>query len=205
MTKSGAKKRLIITVAALAVTTGFFAYGTRAYFTDKVTSGKNVISVVGVNDVQLVDLSYAQGGLPLPPEQPVPIMPGQSVAKTVSVKNTGSSPIFVRVKFTPQIILSEKEAGRESEIDLSLVRFEIDETKWLYQDGYYHYYLPLEGGEETGNLISAIVFSPEMGNMYKDSRILVTTRMEVVQANYNASFVLDATGWATPAQGGAEW
>ena len=202
MTKSVAKKKLIITVAALAVTTGFFAYGTRAYFTDKVTSGKNVISVVGVNDVQLVDLSYAQGGLLLPPDQPVPVMPGQSVGKTVSVKNTGESPIFVRIKLTPIIILSEKEAGRESEIDLSLVRFEIDETKWLYQDGYYHYYLPLEGGEETENLIPAVTFSPEMGNMYKDSLILVTTRMEVVQANYNASFVLDATGWATPTEGG---
>ena len=202
MTKSVAKKKLILTVAALAVTTGFFVYGTRAYYTDSVQSKGNIITVSSVNDVQLFDRSFDIHGAPLPADTPVAIMPGQNIPKAVFVENTGNSPIYVRVMLTPKVILAEKYADKESEIDLSLIGYDIDATNWIYRDGYYYYKEAVAGGDSTGNLLSAILFSPQMGNMYKDSRILLTVRMEVVQARYNGENVLDAVGWATPTEGG---
>jgi hypothetical protein len=50
-------------------------------------------------------------------------------------------------------------------------------------------------GAETTPLYSAVHFSKDMGNLYKDSAISVTAIMQVVQANYNGETVFDAVGW----------
>ena len=42
-----------------------------------------------------------------------------------------------------------------------------------------------------------------MGNIYKDAKLFVTVRIEVVQANNNGDSVLTATGWAVASEGGA--
>ena len=206
------KKQMIAMIAALSVTSAALAYSTVAYFTDDVQSTGTNIST-GVAKVEFIDvtLPFSATDRPLFGE-PIDIMPGYVVEKNVSVKNSGSLPLYVRAKFTPQILLSEKEAGNESQIDLSLIEYEVNTTDWQYLDGYYYYASVLLGGKTTENLISSVKFSEQMGNLYKDSRISLSVRMEVVQSNYNGDTVFEATGWpapttpatpTTPSEGGA--
>jgi hypothetical protein len=71
-------------------------------------------------------------------------------------------------------------------------------------DGYYYYNNPIGYKEATTNLISNVIFSTEMGNIYKDSTIKVTIMLESVQANNNGNSVFDAMGWAPAQEGGAD-
>ena len=46
-----AKKGLILAIVSLFITTDFFVYGSFAYFTDSVTSNKNVVATAGTLEV----------------------------------------------------------------------------------------------------------------------------------------------------------
>jgi hypothetical protein len=192
-----AKKGLILAIVSLFITTAFFVYGSFAYFTDSVTSNKNVVATAGTLEVTLQDLTQTESG-DFISSSTMKIIPGQSVRKNVSVKNTGDVPVYVRVKFNLFITLSSKESGNESKVDLSLIYLNINDENWVYQNGYYFYTLPLQSGAQTENLLRGLTFSKEMGNLYKDSVITVKTRIESVQSNNNGDTVFDAEGWVTP-------
>lgn len=197
------KKQIIAMIAALSVTAAAFAYSTVAYFTDDTSSNVNRISV-GVAKVEFFDVTLPFSSVDRPLfGSPIDIMPGYVIEKNVSVKNAGSVSLYVRVKITPQILLSEKEAGNENQIDFSLIEYELNTTDWQYLDGYYYYVSALLGGKTTENLLSAVKFSERMGNLYKDSRISLTVRMESVQSNHNGATVFEATGWPASSEGGA--
>ena len=198
---SSAKTKLIVIIATFVLTLASFIHTTIAYFTDTVVLPSGYIST-GTIDVELTESPVTGGGIEMP-DGSLRILPGQSVGKTVSAKNTGTQPLYVRVKVVTEVVLADAYADRANEIDLSLVQFDFDTTKWIYQDGYHHYAVALAGGEETNNLFTGIKFSEQMGNIYKDGKIFVTVRIEVVQANNNGANVLEARGWATPEQGGA--
>ena len=197
---SSAKFKLIAIIAAFVLTLASFIHMTVAYFVDTVVSPNGYIAT-GTADVELVSSSSVSGGVEMP-DGSVRIMPGQTVEKTVSAKNTGTLPLYVRVKVTPEIVLADAYTAHTNEIDLSLIAFNFDEDNWLLKDGYYHYADALTGGEATSDLFSKITFSKDMGNIYKDGKMYVTVRIEVVQANDNGADVLQATGWATAGEGG---
>ena len=200
------KKQMIGIIAALSVTAAAFSYSTVAYFTDDESYNGNIISA-GVARVDFInqDLPFHSFDHPLFGE-PIEVMPGYVVKKNVVVKNVGTLPLYVRVKLLPQIQLSEKEAGKESSIDYSLIEYTFNTQNWRYLDGYYYYLTPLAGGKTTENLLSEVKFSELMGNLYKDSRISLTINMEVVQSNHNGATVFEAVGWpahsSTASEGG---
>ena len=197
------KKKIIATCITLTVTVLSFFYSTLAYFTDSAASRNDMIAT-GQAAVELIDVTYAYGsGTLVPPGTAIRIMPGQQVSKTLTAKNTGSIPLYVRVHLSPDITLANNARGREAEIDLSLVSYDINLTDWVEHDGYYYYRKPLVGGTEAVPLFTKVIFSEEMGNLYKDSTIYVKTRIEVVQANNNADNPIDAYGWSElPVKGG---
>jgi predicted ribosomally synthesized peptide with SipW-like signal peptide len=190
------KKKLITAILALGVTIGSFAFGTVAYFTDSATSSGNTISSATEMQVELKDYIRPAGSpIPVPSPTEIAILPGYTVEKSLSVSNTGRTPVWVRVALATEITLSEKEQGNENLIDYSLISFDFNTTEWEYKDGYYYYKARLAKGAETTPLYSAVHFSKDMGNLYKDSAISVTAIMQVVQANYNGETVFDAVGW----------
>ena len=63
---------------------------------------------------------------------------------------------------------------------------------------------PLRGGKTSDELFDEIKFSEEMGNIYKGSTIYVNIVFEVVQASNNGTNALEAVGWKTDAEGGAD-
>lgn len=184
------KKRII--VIALIVALAVLAVGgTSAYFTAQSTA-TNVITAGSVK-IDLVEMSIpADGGDPVPFENVDGVMPGASVSKIVTVKNTGDNAAWVRVSVEKAIALKD---GAEGEVDLSLVSFDLNREFWTEQDGYYYYNAELKPGAETEPLFTAVSFAAEMGNMYQESTATVSVNAQATQVVHNGGSALDAAGW----------
>jgi hypothetical protein len=196
------KKKIVAMAVIMCITSATFFCSTLAYFTDALSSGGSMI-YTGTTSAELIDNTVLEGNVPVAPGTPIRIMPGYKVSKTVTAKNTGTLPVYVRVKLTPEVVLAENARGRESEIDLSLISYDIDTANWVYENGYYYYKMPLTGGNQAPDLFTTVTFSEQMGNLYKDSRINFTVRIEIVQVSGNGTSALTAKGWAEPtSQGG---
>ena len=195
------KKKVIAMSIIMSITAASFLCSTLAYFSDSSSSyGSQIYS--GSSSAELIDNTVLEGGITVDPSTPIKIMPGYQISKSVTAKNTGTLPIYVRVSLTPSITLSETARGRENEIDLSLISYDIDENNWEYRDGYYYYILPLTSGSQAPDLFTKVTFSEDMGNLYKDSLIKFKVRIEIVQASGNGASAFDAAGWATPVETG---
>ena len=201
---SATKKKIIATCVVMIITVVTFIYSTFAYFTDSAANNYNTITA-GSTSVQLVDVTYPYGSDdPVAPGTPIRIFPGYEVKKTVTARNSGKLPMYVRVKLTPEITLANTARGKEAEIDTSLVSYDIDEVNWtLHTDGYYYYNHARTTDQEAPPLFTKVKFSESMGNLYKDSTITFTVRIQVVQANGNSDSAIEAYGWSEPlVQGG---
>ena len=197
------KAKLITSLVAMAAIVVSFVYGTVAYFTDTVTSKGNVIVTTGSASASLLDVTLPYGSLePSESGEPVEIMPGYSISKTVTAKNTGTYPLYVRVKLDYEITLADRYADKQGEVDKSLVSMNIDTENWILQDGYYYYKNPLHHGETAPALMTQVSFSSEMGNIYKNSTVTFRINMEVVQSNNNGANVFEAVGWTSSSGGG---
>ena len=189
----------------MIITVLSFAYSTFAFFTDSTDSRYNALAA-GTASVELVDVTYQPGGnVTVTPGEAIRILPGYEVKKTVGAKNTGSVPLYIRVKINLDITLAGNAIGREAEIDTSLVGYNINEEKWfLHTDGYYYYRTALVHDKETEPLFTTVKFSEKMGNLYKDSTITFKLNMEAVQANNNGTSPIDANYWSTPIKVGGD-
>jgi len=200
---ASAKKKLILTCVLMIITVVSFVYSTLAYFSDFATARQNKIAS-GEASVQILDVTYPFGSsTAVSPDEPIKILPGYEIRKTVSARNDGAMPIFIRMKLNSQITLAEHARGREAEIDTSLVGYNIDTEHWtLHTDGYYYYNAALDKGQEASPLFTKVIFSDRMGNLYKDSTIQFTVYIQVVQASGNSSSPFDTQIWSDPLREG---
>lgn len=184
------KKRIIV-IALIVALAAVAAVGSSAYFTAQSTA-TNVITAGNVK-IDLIEMSVpADGGDPVPFEDVSGVMPGASVSKIVTVKNTGDNAAWVRVSVEKAIALKD---GAEGEVDLSLVSFDLNREFWTEQDGYYYYNAELKPGAETEPLFTAVSFAAEMGNMYQESTATVSVNAQATQVVHNGGSALDAAGW----------
>lgn len=182
-------KKKIFAVALVVICLSLMAYGTLAYFTYEDTA-TNVITA-GNLKVELVELSE-QDGQQVPFEDVVGVMPGVEVSKIVLVRNVADYAAWVRISVGTAIELAE---GVEGEADVSLVTCNFNTEDWTLQDGYYYYNRPLAAGEETESLFTKVTFAPEMGNMYQNSKAIISVGLQAVQVANNGSAVFEAAGW----------
>lgn len=184
------KKRIIV-IALIVALAAVAAVGSSAYFTAQSTA-TNVITAGNVK-IDLIEMSVpADGGDPVPFEDVSGVMPGASVSKIVTVKNTGDNAAWVRVSVEKAIALKD---GAEGDVDLSLVSFDLNREFWTEQDGYYYYNAELKPGAETEPLFTAVSFAAEMGNMYQESTATVSVNAQATQVVHNGGSALDAAGW----------
>ena len=190
------KRKLITSLCAMVALLASFVYGTYAYFTETVSSESDLSIFTGGAGAEIYDVTLDPGtSIPVPDGQAVRILPGFSVNKTVKFRNTGDYPLYVRVNIDYEITLSDKESGREDEINYSLISADIDSENWIMVGEYYYYKHVLNKGQSTEALMDYLTFSEEMDNLYKDATILCHINMQVVQSNNNGTNVLDAQGW----------
>ena len=195
----------IISIAALTfVTVAIFSAQTYAYFTDSATSNNNRI-VSGNLDIELIEMKdTAQGQVAY--VNPVSIMPGTAVSKIVSVQNSGSLPVYIRIKIEKSINKSADEIPVDWE-NLISCNFKLDnvdtpdaiEGLWTYHDGYYYYNNTLAPDSTTAPLFDTVAFSPAMGNEFTNSEIRFTVICQATQADGNSNSSLTAWGWPVDA------
>ena len=187
------ERSLISALVLLVVTLGFFTAQTYAYFVESTTSGANQV-ITGHLDVELLTIHDDDGGQPERAAIPTKIMPGTSVKQgEVVVKNAGSLPVYVRVQVEKSILESENEISADLD-SLIFCNFMADGS-WVLQDGYYYYTEALVPGDLTTALFDTVIFSPNMGNEFKNSKIQFRVICQSVQSNGNSDNPLTAFGW----------
>lgn len=188
-------KKKILLLVSIILCLSCVTVGTLAYFTAAETV-HNVITSGNV-DIDLIEQSSTDDGL-VPFEDMDGIVPGVTVSKIVSVKNTGVGTAWVRIAVEKEIQLAP---GVEGDVDLALIELDIDTENWVEEDAYYYYTKPLAVGESTEPLFTTVTFDETMGNMYQKSKAFIDVRAEAVQVANNAEgeTVFDALGWPEPA------
>ena len=188
------KKRIII-ISLIVALIAVAAVGTNAYFTAQSTATNVVTS--GSIKIELLEMSVPDDGSePVPFEDVTGVMPGTSVSKVVTVRNTGDNAAWVRVSVEKAIRLSE---GVEGDVDLSLVSFDVNREYWTEQDGYYYYNAELKPGAVTEPLFASVSFDPGMGNLYQNSTATVSVIAQATQVVHNGGSALEAAGWPAKA------
>lgn len=205
-------KRKILLVASLAICVATIASGTLAYFTAE-GQAHNVITT-GKVGIELVEKTKSDSGaeIDFPEEGISGVMPGASVSKIVSVKNTGDAEAWIRVWVNVAISESGDPISNPTIKNLPLqiekadgtmgdvVTLDFDSEKWIYKDGYYYYIDPVDPGKSTDTLFENVTFAKEMGNEYQNAVILIDVSAEAVQSANNLiptdGDVTDIKGWS---------
>ena len=184
------KLKTLVLAFLLIIVTGI-SVGTLAYFTAEDTA-HNVITTGGVT-IDLIEHTRDDEGslIPWPEEGVSGVMPGEDVAKIITVKNTGASAAWVRVKLTKVVTFEDKT---ETDTD-KMITYEANTADWTEKDGWYYYNKVLKAGETTEALIEAVQFSTEMGNDYQNGVASLNVSAQAVQYDNNGKTVMDAAGW----------
>ena len=179
-------KKKIAAGAVLVLCLSMLIYSTIAYFNTADTA-RNVITS---GNIKIALNETDATGAPF--EDAVDVMPGQTVDKIVTVQNTGNNPAYIRVSVTKAIELA---AGTSGKPDTRLLTLDFDTTHWTLQDGYYYYSEALEPGQTTAPLFTGVTFDRSMGNMYQDSKAVITVNAQGTQVKNNGTSALTASGW----------
>ena len=178
------RKLLILSVLAICIAT--LTTGTLAFFTHEAKA-HNVITTGGV---QIAVQEWADKEKQTPFENLDGIMPSMSATKIAEIKNTGASAAWVRVKVEKNIQLQGNGAP-----DADLVELDLNTDDWKVQDGYYYYNKPLQPGEVTEPIFTAVTFDASMGNEYQHATVSVDVSAQAVQTANNGDAAMAAQGW----------
>lgn len=184
-------KKKIAVCAFIAVCLSIIAYSTTAYFSYEDTA-TNVITAGDIK-IELQEWSIPNGGgEPIPFEDVIDVQPGMEISKIVQIKNIGGQDAWVRICVDKAISLAN---GVDGEIDLSLISYDLNTEYWTEQNGYYYYNTILKSGETTKPLFTKVVFSPDMSNLYQNSKAVINVKAQATQVIHNGATVFEATGW----------
>ncbi len=203
--KSGIRFPFAPVISLLAIM-AIFAAQTFAYFRDSSTAESMTITA-GSLDISLIEVSRS-GSFRMNTE-PIKMMPaGVYSYGGVGAKNSGTLPVYVRIKVEKTILQSEHEIspGWESLIACNFGASnealpEEQRDLWAYNEGYYYYKATLAPGEQTTALFDKVLFSPGMGNEFENSSIRFDVICQSVQASNNSPDPITAWGWPAEANG----
>ena len=188
------KKLLISTIAVLVITVAAFTASTIAYFTDG-EDDRLIISADGANlSGKIIEYTVLEEGTePVFGPTSMRIVPGGAVQKSLSVENTGSMDMYLRISVDKVFALSEANLGKPTDPDL--VELVVNDEHWELRDGFYYYKNALRDGETTEPLFTEVKFSSGMNNTYTNSTITLTVRAYATQIPAEAATVFDVDTW----------
>ena len=187
-------RKKILYIAAMVICLAIITSGTLAYFTAEDTA-RNVITSGGV-EVSVVEQQLVDGALMPYPDRPVPVMPGETVSKIVSVQSA-QQPAWVRMAYTVVFYDAEgKEMAVSAEELSKVIAIEPDTTAWTQAGGWWYCHAAVGAGETTAPLFETVSFSgPEMGNKYQNCTVEVLVVAQAVQQANNGDSAAEAVGW----------
>lgn len=194
--KRSLRNSIIASVVFVLLTVVAFSAQTYAYFTDSASSAENKIQS-GNLDIDTVEVKGGENVVTSAGES-LEFVPGSKVDKIVKIKNSGTLPVYVRVKIDVTIDKAESSLPANWR---ELITFDITlddpatanvEGAWILKDGYYYYRVPLEKALLSEALFTTVTFSPAMGNQFTNSEITVTLTCQATQADFNGTGPTDA-------------
>ena len=187
-------KKKIIYIAAIIICLSIVTGGTYAYYTTSDTA-RNVITSGGV-EVTVVEQQLVNGELQPYPNQPIQVMPAETVSKIVSVKSTEQA-AWVRMNYTLTVYDADGKVMDILPDELAkVIIIEYDTANWTYADGWWYYNDPVKNGEMTKPLFEEVEFSgPYMDNKYQLCTVVIDVIAQAVQQANNGATVWEALGW----------
>ncbi len=189
-------RKKIVLLALAAVCLGTLAGGTLAYFTAQGTA-HNVITS-GAVDIAIEQWQDTEAGrIPDLDEARIPVMPGVTVSKIVTVKNLDAD-AFIRAKV--EILLTDG-SGKKMELSEeelgSIISVAVNEDDWRSKDdGWLYYAGAVQSDASTRPLFTQVAFDgPNMTNAYQNCRAEIIVKAQAVQAANNGGNVLEVIGW----------
>ena len=200
-------KKKLLALAVLMICASLVSLGTLAYFNAEDTA-HNVISSGSVN-IELVEKTKGDDGklVDFPKDGIEGVMPGTSVSKIVTVKNTGEADAYIRVWVNTAIsepgdpitnpLIKNLPLTIEVEGEtVELIEINYNTEKWTQgEDGYWYYNRAVKTGETTEPLFTTVEFHKLMGNAYQNSVTRVDVSAQAVQSANNGTSAMDAAGW----------
>lgn len=177
-------KRKIIVAAAVVIILSILAGGTLAFWKAEGYA-ENIITT---GSLSLEVHEETDGGQPFPEGGIKDVMPGQEVTKKVSVQNTGSGDMWVRVSVKISVV---DENGKDLPIDV-ITLGNLDTVNWTLKDGYYYYKNAVKPGEMSPELFGSVIFSEMMGNEYRGCTAYVKVQAFGVQSANNGNSAIEA-------------
>ena len=197
-------KKKLLALAAIMICVSIVSLGTVAYFNAE-QQAHNIITT-GSIDIDLVEEMIVDG-TKVPFEDQEGVMPGESVSKIVTVKNTGESDAYIRVWVNTAIsepgdpitnpLIKNLPLTIEVEGEtVELIDIDYNTEDWTAgEDGYWYYDKALKAGETTEPLFENVTFHKLMGNAYQNSRTIVDVSAEATQVANNGTSAMTAAGW----------
>ncbi len=181
----------IIFISAVGILS-LLVSATFAWFTDTASTDLDTVKTGKFEIAVIIDGNIVEGEVISEVEN---ILPAQIIEKTVSVKNIGDSPAWVRIKATQEF---KDASGKALPYSIygedGLLLGELGEG-WTYSDGYYYYSKAVEPDEATAKFIEEFTVNPKLGNEYALGVARLIFNAESVQSNYNGETVFEARGW----------
>lgn len=130
---------------------------------------------------------------PVSSDTPFNITSHQAVSRILRVENTGNHPMYVRVSL--QMVGTTSDGQTIDTQDH--VSYQLNESDWVYRDGWYYYTQALPPHETTQELMTQVIFNDmnAITQAYPGSQFDLDVDAQAVQSENNASDVLSATGW----------
>ena len=187
------KKRKILLISIFTIILAIAAMGSSAFFNAEDTA-HNVITSGSVN-IAVVETMLDGTELKAFPEEGITgVMPGSTVSKIVSIRNTGRSDAWIRVR-----VSMEMKDGEGQPLDTGVVGFTVEGPWFDGGDGYYYYGEAVPAEKETQVLFREVRFDPDMGNEYQNCTAYIKIEAEAVQTANNpipdGGTVRDVAGW----------
>ena len=193
-------KRKLVLTSAVVLILALLAAGTFAYFS-KDARATNVITTGTIN-IDLYD--KIEGGKETADGWTISgVMPGQPVEKIVSVKNTGTSPAWLRVKLGISVTgANGKPLNLTFGDEQDVLTFTTGDG-WFYHGGYYYYNAPVAEQNSTADFFAkkdgqpTLMLNPQLPNDYQGCTVTVAVQAQAVQVKNNDSYT-DENGETVP-------
>lgn len=187
-------KKKCLYIAVVVICLSLITGSTYAYFTASDTA-QNVITSGGIG-VEVVQQQWSGGTLLQDVSQPLPVMPGMTVSKVVSVRST-EQPAWIRMRYTVTVYDANGDRMEVSPEELEkVVVITPDSGKWTLKDGWWYYCAAVDADNMTTPLFETVAFSGEdMDDRYQLCTVTLELTAQAVQQANNGETAEDAQGW----------
>lgn len=179
------KKLVALALAILLI--AVFSGSTLAYYTVIGTA----TNVVTSGEIRMQIRETGADGKPFPKEGVV-VIPGDTVAKEVTVNNICGHPFWLRVELVQG---SSKEQNLSAAKAMQIL--DLNEKDWTLKGNYFYYNQILEPGKKTEPLFTKVHISGEAVDQHDvGTALTITVKAEAVQSEHNpAQNAWEASGW----------